>query len=199
MRFVWRKARLKFVSYGVGCSLLSLYLTGCAVNYNNVGVEPTGNAYASKLSGGQQRSITELQAAIKALDPSVDPREAQQVAYQAVVYPMHLSNEYGLVWPPSLQNVFVNTGRRSRGLCYQWTTDILIHLRKYGHRTLDFHWAIAKRGTRHEHNTAVVSAKGKPLETGIILDPWRNSGNLYWLPVTEDKKYDWVLYKSNQY
>lgn len=177
--------------------ILSAFLSACSVNYKNVGVDqPTGRSYANSLSSEQKRSIEDLRKAIIALDPGVDPREARETAYEAVVYPMHLSNEYQLVWPPSLQNIFVNSGSKPRGLCFQWATDMLTQLKKLNPETLDFHWGIAKRGTRHEHNTAVVTAKGKPFNSGIILDPWRGSGNLYWLPVTEDPKYEWVLYTS---
>lgn len=187
----------KLATFLFAITLLSL--SACSVNYQNVNLNPSGKAYSQKLTWDQEDSIKALSKAIAELDPSVDPREAQEVAYQSVVYPMHLSNEYQLVWPPSLQNVFVNTGSKQRGLCFQWATDMLIHLRKMNNQTLDFHWAIAKRGTRHEHNSAVVTAKGKPLETGILLDPWRGSGNLYWLPVTEDPKYQWSLYKADKY
>jgi len=43
-----------------------------------------------------------------------------------------------------------------------------------------------------EHNTLVVAAKGHGVKDGIILDPWRHSGNLYWTRATEDPKYHWV-------
>lgn len=181
-------------------AITTFSLSACSVNYNNVNVAPTtGKAYSPQLSYEQQDSIEALSKAIAALDPSVDPKEARDVAYQAVVYPMHLSNEYDLVWPPSLQNIFVNSGSKQRGLCFQWATDMLIHLRKMNVQTLDFKWAIAKRGTRREHNTAVVTAKGKPIENGIVLDPWRGSGTLYWVAVPDDPKYQWSLYKAEAY
>jgi hypothetical protein len=129
-----------------------------------------------------------------ALGENVDAKEASNVAYNAVVYPMHLSNKYKLVWPPSLQNIFVNSGVKPRGLCFQWTRDMLKHLRSQNYKTLDFTWTISNRATRDEHNSAVVVAKGDSWQKGILLDPWRNSGNLYWQVVTDDPKYKWVLY-----
>jgi hypothetical protein len=65
-------------------------------------------------------------------------------------------------------------------------------MRAQNYRTLGFTWVISGRGTSDEHNTAVVVAKGKPWHTGIILDPWRNSGNLYYSYVKDDKKYIWT-------
>ena len=174
--------------------LFASFASGCAVNYKNVGVANDGQVYANSLTTDQKNSIEGLKKEIMSLSPSVDPREASEVAYNAVVYPMHLSNKYKLVWPPSLQNIFVNSGVRQRGLCYQWTTDMLKHLRSKNYRTVDFTWTIANRAKHDEHNSAVVVAKGQPWYTGILLDPWRNSGNLYWNKVTEDPKYKWVLY-----
>ena len=45
--------------------------------------------------------------------------------------------------------------------------------------TLDLHWGIARAGTQREHNSVVVTAKGAPFTTGIVLDAWRHSGRLY--------------------
>ncbi len=172
------------------------FTTGCTVNFKNVGLTNDGNAYAKSLTFDQKKSIKGLRQAILQLDLSVDPKEATDVAYNAVVYPMYLTNKYNLVWPPSLQNIFVNSGIRQRGLCYQWTTDMLKHLRAKNYRTVDFTWTIANRAKHDEHNSAVVVAKGKPWYTGILLDPWRNSGNLYWKRVTDDPKYKWSLYED---
>jgi hypothetical protein len=44
---------------------------------------------------------------------------------------------------------------------------------------------------RLEHSTAIISAKGDALHDGIILDPWRKGGVLFWSPVREDTRYDW--------
>lgn len=175
--------------------LIVSFASGCAVNYKHVGVANDGKAYANKLTSAQQKSIDGLRQEITNLSPSVDRREAAEVAYNAVVYPMHLSNQYNLVWPPSLQNIFVNSGIRERGLCYQWTADMLKHMRAHQYRTLDFTWTISNRATKDEHNSAVVKVKGQSWDRGILLDPWRNSGNLYWNRVSDDPKYKWSLYK----
>ena len=169
-------------------------LNGCAVRYNSVGIANNGTAYAHQLTSAQKESIAGLTQAIMALGENVDAKEANSVAYNAVVYPMHLSNKYKLVWPPSLQNIFVNAGVRERGLCFQWTRDMLKHLRSQNYKTLDFTWTISNRATRDEHNSTVVVAKGDTWQKGILLDPWRNSGNLYWQTVTDDPKYKWNLY-----
>ena len=37
----------------------------------------------------------------------------------------------------------------------------------------------------------VVSANGDVMEQGLVLDPWRNGGDLFWAPVVEDTRYGW--------
>jgi hypothetical protein len=179
-------------------TLVFMLLNCCTVRYKEVGVASDGQAYAHQLSSAQKESIAGLTQAITQLGANVNPREAADVAYNAVVYPMYLSNKYQLVWPPSLQNIFVNAGVKERGLCYQWARDMLAHLRSHEYQTLDFVWTISNRATKDEHNSAVVIAKGDPWQKGILLDPWRNSGNLYWQGVMSDPKYKWTLYEKDQ-
>jgi hypothetical protein len=58
-------------------------------------------------------------------------------------------------------------------------------------RTYHLHWGVAHRGNDlREHNSVVITANGQPFEAGLLLDPWRNSGDLYWAIVTTDS-YPW--------
>jgi hypothetical protein len=59
--------------------------------------------------------------------------------------------------------------------------------------TLDLHRAVANADNafRLEHSTAVVSARGAAYDDGIALDPWRKGGRLTWVPVREDRAYNW--------
>jgi hypothetical protein len=58
-------------------------------------------------------------------------------------------------------------------------------------QTYQLHWGVAYRGSElREHNSVVITAKGQAFEKGLVLDPWRNSGDLYWTLVGEDN-YPW--------
>jgi len=93
--------------------------------------------------------------------------------------------------PPLLHNVLVNVGLRERGLCWHWTEDLLARLGDLPLDAYDLHWATAHRGEMfREHNSVVVTAKGGAFESGIVLDPWRDSGRLYFGPVQGDR-YPW--------
>ena len=58
-------------------------------------------------------------------------------------------------------------------------------------KSFTLHEGVAYKGSNlREHNTVVVTAKGQEFSIGIVLDPWRNSGNLFWVPVRDDR-YPW--------
>jgi hypothetical protein len=145
------------------------------------------------LTNEQKRSINGLARTLKALGPNTSLAEADAIAYDAVVYPMILANQYNLVYPPQLQNMLVNGKQRDRGLCWQWADDMTAHMEKKNLQTFDLLRGTANRRLKNEHNSLVIVAKGAHFYTGILLDPWRNSGELYWTKVTEDDdlQYTW--------
>ena len=125
------------------------------------------------------------------LGPKVRPDEAQRVAECAYATAQRLRLNYGTLWPPSLNNVLVNTGFRKRGLCFQWAEDLLAQLDALKATTIELHWADAYAGTWREHNVVVVTAKGQPFRDGILLDCWRHAGHLFCSRVATDN-YPWV-------
>lgn len=176
--------------------LLILPLMGCvSIHHDHVGMSSEGTPVATKLTYEQKAKIKDLNAALLALDPNINKQEAMSVAYDAVVYPLILANKWRVVYPPQYHNVLVNTGKRPRGLCYEWAEDMTALMRKKNLKTFDLHHGMAFRFTKDEHNSLIVSAKGDDLREGIVLDPWRNSGILYWSKVVDDKKHPWVKFK----
>jgi len=59
-----------------------------------------------------------------------------------------------------------------------------------------FHGVAFRRNYWREHSTLVVAARDKGVPDGIVLDPWRNSGDLYWNHVKDDTKYPWVQFTN---
>ena len=142
----------------------------------------------------EQTKIADLTRAILALGPGVDPAEAALVARISVEYPLFtLAPRYQITDPPLIHNMKVNMGIKPRGLCKDWADDLEARLKQETFTTLRFHRAIANADNiRIEHSTVIVSRIGDTMEQGIVLDPWRlGGGELYWIRVTEDPKYDW--------
>ncbi len=141
----------------------------------------------------EQQRINELELAILALGDDIKPDEAHRAATIAIEYPLELAQEYEISDPPLVHNFLVNIGVKPRGLCVDWTYDLLSRLQQERFRSLGLHWGIANYDSafRIEHSTAIISARGEPLSRGIVLDPWRHSGQLFWAKTLEDPKYQW--------
>ncbi|MEE9325869.1 MAG: hypothetical protein V3U71_01140 [Cocleimonas sp.] len=190
------KQFLRYTHLSFVLSLL-LFLNACtAIHYDNVGLDKKGNTVISAIDMGDNQKIENLYQAILSLGPNIVESEARFVAREAVLYPKILANRYQLMSPPLYQNVLVNYGKRPRGLCYQWTHDMGKQINKPMHSLQFFHGVAFRRNYWKEHSTLVVTAKGKGVPDGIILDPWRNSGNLFWSRVKDDEKYPWVEFTN---
>ncbi len=142
---------------------------------------------------GQPDEVSRLAAAIAALGPDVDREEAQRAARISYAHTHRLALQYQITDPPILHNTKVNMGLKPRGLCWHWARDMEDRLKEERFKTLDLHRAVANADNafRLEHSTAVVSARGASYEDGIALDPWRKGGRLTWVPVREDRAYNW--------
>jgi len=163
--------------------LLATVLFGCTP-LDHTGTVPETEA----LSGGDVQ-LTRLQADLSLLLGYCDP-ETVRLAQTIVATTDKLARIYR-VQPPALwHNFLVNVGIRKRGLCCHWTEDLLreidaLQLTKY-HAA----WGVSRYGTWREHNSVIITAAGKAFETGIVLDPWRHAGALFWAPVAADR-YRW--------
>jgi hypothetical protein len=167
------------------CALTSLLilLNGCASQGPRLEPHP---------AIAEQR-IGELNRAILALGDDIDASEARRAARIAIEYSLQLAREYEITDSALVHNIKVNLGLKPRGLCVDWTRDLITRLKQEKFHSLDLHWAIAnyERAFRLEHSTVVISARGASLEQGLVLDPWRYSGELYWSPTLLDKDYSW--------
>ncbi|MEP5730043.1 MAG: hypothetical protein ABJL67_11820 [Sulfitobacter sp.] len=153
---------------------------------------------ACAASGPQPGNSTEIAALAKTLQelsPNVDPDEAMRAAMLTYETTQSLAIAYQITDSPLIHNAKVNAGRKPRGLCYHWAEDLQAQLDAAGFETLDTARAIANSDSwvLIDHSTAVITAKGAAMESGIVVDPWRYGGSLFWAPVHEDTRYDWRL------
>lgn len=138
--------------------------------------------------------VSRLANGITALNPSIDEGEALRTADIGINYPKVLRQQYGVTDSAIVHNIKVNAGSRPRGLCWHWAEDMQKRLEQENFQTLITHRAIANAHTRLliDHSTVIVSAVGDEFDEGMVLDPWRFSGILYWAPTLKDEKYTWV-------
>ncbi|MEI4197160.1 hypothetical protein [Roseovarius sp. E0-M6] len=162
-------------------SLLTLvFLVGCGAPGGPVTATPD--------------EVSQLATAIRALGPDVDPEEADRAAQVAFAQSRNLAIQYEIEDPPLVHNSKVNMGLKPRGLCYHWAKDMEWRLRDEQFETLVMHRAIANADNpfRIEHSTAIISARGDDMYDGIVLDPWRKGGPLFWDETRDDTRYAWV-------
>ena len=164
-------------SFFVPLMLAALTLAGCAT-------APTGS---------DEQEVARLTHAIQSLGPDVDPAEANRAAAIAHSYSSQLAEQYDVTTSPIIHNTLVNTGVKERGICVHYAEDMQARLNQEGFKTLTMLRAIAepKNDFRIDHSTAVIAPAGNDIYGGIVLDPWRNGGKLYWSATTEDPRYDW--------
>jgi len=142
-------------------------------------------------AGTYWKKVGSLQDDLAALSRQADLFEARQVAEMAIGYSAYLAEKYHVVRPAVLHNVLIRVGLKERGLCYHWTEDLINRLQSLDLRTYQLHWGVAYRGSElREHNSVVITARGQDFKKGIVLDPWRNSGDLYWALIKADR-YPW--------
>ena len=172
---VWRITHLFLL-------LSVLALAGCSIT-------PVGNS-----NPASKQEIAQLAQLIGGLGADVDPVEAENAARIAIEYSLQLAHQYQITDPPLIHNFKVNQGLRPRGLCYQWADDIEARLRRENFTTLDLHRAIANADhpVLISHSTTIISRSGEGMFQGVILDPWRYGGRLFWSSVGDDERYDWV-------
>ena len=138
----------------------------------------------------QKSEIAALAEKLNGLAPTVDRTEAERAADAAVRYPLLLAQEYHATPPAVINNIFINSGLHSRGLCFQWADDLTVKLMTLHLHTLELHRGVAQLGTRREHSCVVLTAPGQNFTNGIALDAWRHCGRLNWSPVPTDH-YAW--------
>jgi hypothetical protein len=156
----------------------------------------TGFANASqqpqKVSGSFQVPRDDLANAetlakkLAALSPRVDRNEAKLLADCAYAITSQLRRQYRMFGTPIFNNFLIYHGLRKRGYCYQWSEDLLVALDALRLSSLELRWGEANPGNWRENNCLVVTAKGQPFRSGIVLDCWRHLGHLYFRPVVSD-------------
>ena len=136
-------------------------------------------------------ALTQDFAALAPKNPAA-AAEARLIARTAIGRSLVLRDRFRPAGPATINNVYINLGWRTRGLCYQWANDLLEPLEALELRHFTLHWGTAFFGIKHkEHNSVVVTARGQPFEEGIVLDGWRCGGRLVWVRVRDDPKYPW--------
>ncbi|WP_299850198.1 hypothetical protein [uncultured Roseovarius sp.] len=168
-------------------------VTSCLLLLSFLLIGDIATARANLPAPGTAQEIAALAQEIQALGPEVNAEEAMRAARVTYNYTYQLAQEYQITDGPLIHNTKVNLGKKPRGLCWHWAQDIEARLKQENFKTLDMHRAVANSfNIRLEHSTAIISRKGDDFRQGIILDPWRKGGEVFWSKTLEDRRYIWL-------
>ena len=155
---------------------VSLFRVGCSVN-------------TPSISQSKRDALSHL---LVSLDSDIPQSEAEQLSRDIFYKTEQLTEEFKMASPPQFHNFLVTVGVKEKGLCYHWSDTLYLYLTAKGYASFEFHLMGANVGEYfYEHNALVVIAKDGKIEEGVIIDPWRDSGELYCSKVKDDLKYEW--------
>ena len=140
-----------------------------------------------------------LSTLLQSMSEGISQTEAENLSAEIYQETEKLRKKFDPVSEPHVNNFLINVGLKEQGLCYQWSDALYLHFKKRDYAHFSFHLLVADKGKYFlEHNVMVVVAKGKPVMDGIIVDPWRKPGALYFSKVKEDKQYNWTHRKERE-
>ena len=161
-----------------------LIFNACAVNYQNVN---------SDKKQFFDKNIDILSKEIKNLSNKIDEKEAYNASYHAILYSKQLANSYKVVKPALFHNTLINLKLKEKGYCYHYANDLIKYLQKKDFKSFYFLKAVANKGEYFEHTTLVLTRDDIDFENSIVLDAWRDSGELFFAKVKDDKRYKWEI------
>lgn len=102
-----------------------------------------------------------------------------------------LSQKWKIGSSALFNNFLINMGAKEKGYCYQYVAQLRRALTARSWSDFDIRWGTAWEETFRENNALVITAKGAPFETGLVVDAWRTAGRPFWTAVKGDR-FPWV-------
>ena len=164
-----------------------------ATSFATASEQPQKFSGSFQVPRGDLAKAEALASQLAALSPRVDRNEAKLLADCAYATVSQLRRQYRMFGTPIFNNFLIYHGLKKRGYCYQWSEDLLVALDALKLTSLELRWGESNPGNWRENNCLVVTAKGQPFRSGIMLDCWRHLGQLYFGPVASS----WEPYVEN--
>ncbi|HPQ80451.1 MAG TPA: hypothetical protein PLZ86_01870 [bacterium] len=141
------------------------------------------------------QNVVNLKRALVSLygdDPPEKARsEADGLSKDIIDRIEELSERWRIGGSALLHNVKINLGFREKGFCYHFAAELRKVMAKSSPEWFDSKWGTAWEGDYRENNALVITARGRPFESGIAVDPWRAAGRPFWTAVKGDR-FPWV-------
>ena len=162
--------------------LLIFIFVGCSFKNQNIDMNNSTNI---------NLKTKELNLMINELSNTIDKNEAKDLAYQTIIYSKKLAKEYKVETPALFHNTLINMNIKKRGLCYHYANDLLKYLKTKQYKSFKFIKTIANRNEYFEHTAIAITTKNVDFKNSIVLDAWRNTGDLFFSKIKDDQRYKW--------
>ncbi|RXK14102.1 hypothetical protein CP965_01250 [Halarcobacter mediterraneus] len=140
-----------------------------------------------------ENKTNSLYKTVTSTSKRIDKEEAKNFSKDIILYSKFLAHSYGVTTYALFHNTLINLGIKDKGLCYHYANDLLSFLKRKKYKSFEFKRIIANRNEYFEHSALILTRKDISFENSIVLDAWRNTGNLYFSKVKNDKNYEWEL------
>lgn len=134
-----------------------------------------------------------LAGALMQLSPEVETATATRLADRAFDLSRSLAPEMAALDPPIVLSARHHVGIKTPSFCFTWADRMYRGLRSEAFPGLALHAVMSPARLLHplEHSAVLVTARGRPLSSGVVLDPCRREGRLLWRPAAEDGAFGW--------
>lgn len=135
----------------------------------------------------------ELATLLQRVNPQASSKETMHLSHNIFTKTVQLVKTFEMTSPPQFHNFLVNVGLKEKGLCYHWSDALYVHfVQSRAYLSFEFHLVGANVGSYWtEHNSMVVVGRGMKVEEGVLIDPWRDAGKLYFSKLKDDDAYQW--------
>src|SRR5436189_5549848 len=161
-------------------------ILACVIDIASADQQPRTSSTSFEVPRSDLANAKALANRLAALSPRVNSGEAELLADCAYATVSQLRRQYRMFGTPIFNNFLIYHGLKKRGYCYQWSEDLLVALDALKLTSLELRWGESNPGNWRENNCLVVTAKGQPFRSGIMLDCWRHLGHLYFGPIVAD-------------
>lgn len=140
-----------------------------------------------------EEKVSKLFSKIISTSQKINKQEAKEFSSKVIKYSKQLAFEYEVETPALFHNTLINLGLKERGLCYHYANDLLSFLESKKYKSFEFKKVISSRDKYFEHTALILTRDDIKFENAIIFDAWRDTGELFFSSIKEDKRYEWEL------
>lgn len=142
--------------------------------------------------GCSTKEVLKVQDLNAMLEQITTQKQAYELSNDIFYFAKNLKQTYHLTDFSNLNNFLINLGINRSGLCWELAFEMLIYLKPKNY-DIDYYIASANIGSYfHEHTVLVLTCKDCEFEKGVLIDVWRNGGEVYFQKVNQDEKYKWI-------